>query len=1692
MSPRPVPQPRPRPLQHRRQPDNSARMRADAARSLRRRLAEQLRASALLAAALLSPLWAAGSALAESTIELEQVIEAGDDRVGYFADLARAADDAVYIADSDRGGLVIFAEGIFSRRPPPHSFSPGRSDGVAHLGNGRVALVDSDDNRVLLLDEAGRERLRFAAGGDRDGQLDRPRNIAHGPSGRLYIADHGNARIAIYSRDGVFLRNLQLPPHDDGSAASPDLVKLDPAENLYVLERARGGRISIFDADGRLQARFDAKLLAALLGRPVNARAMAVDASGVLYIGDSKRGRIYQFDWRQRRLLNAFGSRGQGRGRFANLTALLSLGDDRLLVADSGNHKLEIYRLPAHGQEALKPRPRSGIPAASELALGCAAIHRYSASQLMCARRGAAVLDLQVGTDLRRSLGAPTAAPRAVQVDGEGVLLLDGNRLLSLDHDGGVQFSVGEAGAAAGQFDAPQDLSVRGNRIYIADTGNRRIQIFSRDGVALEVLELDAEDRPLFDEPVAVHAAADGQLLVADRGHRRIAVFSAEHELIAQITHIGDQPIRDLFDLDMDADGQLYALAATEHNDALVAVFSGTRLRFRFAAAGDTGYAIGEPAGLSVSGEQHVEISVLDADRQRLLRYEFAQRPARISAPRVIGDERTTRFIWRPADSATVTGYRIYTAAQRRGPYQLREALPVGSDQWSLEHQGLDAPLYYQVSAVSADGLEGPRSIPARDVFRIAYEAYAAGDYRQAARHFREAVRIDPAQGSARRYLGLSLMHAGEAEAADQAFAELGELPGESGLSLNLRIRALAEAGRELQAKALIDRALADGTANVETLRICGDLSLGLDDAISAVNCLEEGVTQAPDNVELQLLLGRAYLDLGIERQGFEALDRATALAGEDAQPWYRVARIHAGRGRLQQAAARLEKALSLEPEYRDAQLALARLYLELGQYSKVNNLAIKLAGDGQTAAEGHYLMGVAAAQREDWPRALVSLTRATNSQPDKLEAWLALADAQSALGRADKALAALRRAVIAAPRDYQANLRLGEHLLASGQLAAAIAPLRDAVNLRPDSAEVRLLLADALEHSDHGSEALRHAAMASRLSPTDNRPRVQMARLYLEQGKHAAALREIDQALERSPAEAALYTLKGRILAASALYQRAGDTLQKAVALAPREAEPRIELAALFRQRRLFDEAIATLEALVEQQPDAYHQALLEEALAERKRAHTFARDAAQLVLRDLRFEPVFSATHQQYAEQPLGRVTVANISGEDYDHLRVSFHIRGYMDFPSTLQIEHLAAGESRQVDLHATFNQRVLDIEEDTGVQAEIALLYHRDGREQRRAVSRTLTLYGKNAVLWGRPEMVGAFVTPRDPLLRDFVRRAVRDESEPGIINPRLLRAMMAYESLSALGLRYSEDPTSPYSTVSTDRVDSVQFPRETLRLRVGDCDDLSVLYSAALAQLGMDSAFVHLPGHLLLMFDTGLGAAQAETISVDPDLLVIHADKVWVPVETTLVGAPFVEAWAEGARRYREAQAAGSVSLVTLESAWQEFPPVSFKQSAADVPVPAASLLEHRYERSRQQLREHAVAHLVRPYEAVVARDPGNREARMQIAIHYARNGMLRRADSLFDQLLRDAPDDAQVHNNRGSMYFTAGDFESALDAYHRAERLAADDAQIKINIAMAHYRLGNPSLAREKFEEAAVLSDTVSYENSQLARLLGL
>lgn len=201
---------------------------------------------------------------------------------------------------------------------------------------------------------------------------------------------------------------------------------------------------------------------------------------------------------------------GDGRGQLDGPRGMTMLGDGTIIVVDSRNGRLQRYDLDGNF-----------------LAVWDAEL------------TGA---DLTVQTIGTGQLLGPTGL--AVGADGT-IYIADtwGHRITQLDPSGRY---IGEFGGygntedaptaegAPGLFFGPRSVVVHNNEIFVADTGNERIQVFALDGSLLRAFGGLGSAPGQLIEPVGITIGPDGNLYVADSGNLRISVFTTDGAPVTQ------------------------------------------------------------------------------------------------------------------------------------------------------------------------------------------------------------------------------------------------------------------------------------------------------------------------------------------------------------------------------------------------------------------------------------------------------------------------------------------------------------------------------------------------------------------------------------------------------------------------------------------------------------------------------------------------------------------------------------------------------------------------------------------------------------------------------------------------------------------------------------------------------------------------------------------------------------------------------------------------------------------------------------------------------------------------------------------------------------------------------------------------------------------------------------------------------
>ena len=471
-----------------------------------------------------------------------------------------------------------------------------------------------------------------------------------------------------------------------------------------------------------------------------------------------------------------------------------------------------------------------------------------------------------------------------------------------------------------------------------------------------------------------------------------------------------------------------------------------------------------------------------------------------------------------------------------------------------------------------------------------------------------------------------------------------------------------------------------------------------------------------------------------------------------------------------------------------------------------------------------------------------------------------------------------------------------------------------------------------------------------------------------------------------------------------------------------------------------------------------------------------------------------VFASAYKYYEAHPLGKVVIKNNTGRTYPKVKLSFSIKEFMDFPTEIEIPEMLPKKEMTFDLKPVFSNKILDVTENTSLQSEISLTYHIGGEPKK--VSRTfpVTLYERHAMTWDQKGKVGAFVTPRDPAVADFSRLVIQPyvDAYPNL-HQSIVYARAIYASLGVYGLSYIVDPTSPYQEFSKQsaRVDYLQYPRDTLARKSGDCDDLSILFAACLENIGINAALVDVPGHVFIMFNTGVSEQDKAVLGFPDSLIVLYQGTAWIPVEMTLIGSSFTKAWQKGAEEYRDWSAKGKVEIIEIQKAWDQFKPATLPKADVKPIKVKREEIEAKYRGELDALARQRLTNLSAEYLDALKKNPNDQKALGQLGILYGENGLHAEALVQFQKMLALDKSNAVALNNIGNISLLQGRPEDAKQAYESALKLAPGEPGIMVNLARVLFQTGKREEAKKLFQEATAIDPRVLRQYGDLAASLG-
>ena len=498
--------------------------------------------------------------------------------------------------------------------------------------------------------------------------------------------------------------------------------------------------------------------------------------------------------------------------------------------------------------------------------------------------------------------------------------------------------------------------------------------------------------------------------------------------------------------------------------------------------------------------------------------------------------------------------------------------------------------------------------------------------------------------------------------------------------------------------------------------------------------------------------------------------------------------------------------------------------------------------------------------------------------------------------------------------------------------------------------------------------------------------------------------------------------------------------------------------------------------EPAAEEWTPVEEEAVVEEPAVEEAPAETAAeasesvQDGVELATE---FDAVFPVFHKYYDDHPIGTATLKNQTGSAMEKIKIQLIVKGYMTEKKTCKgPDSLIAGDEGTVELYALFTKEVLDISEPTKALANISISYASGGQSKTVEFVETVSFLNRNNMTWDDDNRIAAFVTKNDKSVMMFRSVAVTivDQASTAV-DAKLRTAMAIHEALRLYGMKYWSDPKSSFAAKSksdTD-VDYLQFPEQTLQLKTGDCDDLSILYVALLEASSVSTAFITVPGHIFIAFELAMTAEEAKSaFRKTEDLILLDDNTAWIPLEVTNLKSDFLSAWEAGAKEWRDAKNKNQQSFLPFDDAAKKYAPVGFSAAAVSMTLPSEKSLTDAYKTGVKKFISQEIATQVAALAAEIKKNSGKAESVNKLGVLYARYGLMTEAAAQFNAIVK-TEEYVPALVNLGNIAFLEGNAKTALQYYERAQKKSPDKAVVLLGIARTNHELENYGKVAESY-----------------------
>ncbi len=507
--------------------------------------------------------------------------------------------------------------------------------------------------------------------------------------------------------------------------------------------------------------------------------------------------------------------------------------------------------------------------------------------------------------------------------------------------------------------------------------------------------------------------------------------------------------------------------------------------------------------------------------------------------------------------------------------------------------------------------------------YRLGYIYFATGQDDKASSMADEILKIQPNNPSGKTLHAALMARKGDTKGAAREMEKVvAEAPTQLD-AVDLLASIYAKEGSFDKAMEVLSKGVEANPKNIPLRAQYARMLAERKDFPKAEKALQEIIALLPEKLEPRLSLALFYSQTNQADKAEKTLREAIQANPDDGLRYIVLADFMIGQKKPDRAKEELIAAIKAKPKLGNVRLALAKLYEQTGEYDKATQVyrdLIEASGDkpdGLTArnrlsnlmmnegkqeeaaklvdevlkenpqdSEALYIKGKLALAKRDAPSAIAAFRSVLRDQPNFVDAYLSLAEAQMLDKNKDLARENLQKAVELNPKSVRAHVALAKYFADAGDFGEALKKADDALKISPDDIDALGTKVDILQARKDTKGAQTVLEKIKKAHPDKAIGYYALGQLYLSQKKYDGAIHEFEQAMGKSKDISMPLTMIVATNLAQHKPEKAIDRLNDVIKQFPKYPVAHELLGEVYLSGKKYDEAEQSLRKAIEANP--------------------------------------------------------------------------------------------------------------------------------------------------------------------------------------------------------------------------------------------------------------------------------------------------------------------------------------------------------------------------------------------------------------------------------------------------------------------------------------------------------------------------